>query len=647
MKAVDTLCIYLKKKKQFAAIVLVIIITALFYLPIIKDLSKTVISENDWWRNYYYAGLSRKTVIEYHQLPLRTPFMGGGYPTIGHPMDFSLSPFFLFILIFKEIIGLRITVFLFFIISALGMFYLTRYVLRFSLLGGFFSSLTLILCNWGAYEIVDGNLQKLFYYLFPWLFAFFIKAKESIIFILLSALILSLILLNSGLILPPIFLFLFLFSCLNIVEKKMGYKTKINIFYISILFVIVGLACLLCAVKIVPFLQLYSTKINLPYIPYKNSYSFISVSIKNFGSCLNLDRLWKSLLDPKFRDYSVMYFGYIPIIIFILSFLIYRKEMLRYTILLMIFAIIQFGPNSPIDLFKILWSFRPFKYDMWRLDKYFGFFIPFLICLIGGRFFSIFEKKRKFFQVSALAIIIIGIGNMYWQNRLVFQDMIYEKIPMFRKYDSFFQVEVKKFEIERRLPGYFESKDMRSYQTFWILLQQNIGLTNFILHGTIDIGEHAVSKYVIDPEGLKGECAFVKGYEDISKFDIVDLISSGKANPSYRGEVFPLNEDDEAKMIYFSPNRIEINVKLNTPGKLVINQNYHRSWRTNNGRLTNYRGLLALELSDKGSHIIRLTYLPLDFYVGLLVSVMTCIGIAGYIMHLYKRKAYLRNEKNR
>lgn len=625
-------------KKEYNAIILIIIITALFYYPLIKGFSKTAIDENDWWRNYYYAGISRKTIIDYQQIPLRTPFMSGGYPFIGHPSDFSLSPLFIFILIFGEIMGLKILVFLIFISSALGMFYLTLYVLKYNLLGGIFASLAFILCSWGAYEAVDGNLQKLFYYLFPWLFAFFIKSKQDKRFIVFAIFLLSLILLNNALILLPILLLLFLFSCLESIEIKKGFKAKLNVFYITIFFVIVVVTCLLCAVKILSFLQLYLMKLNQNYSLNENSYAYVSGAVKSFGSCLDLARLNSSLFDPKFRGYSVMYFGYIPAIIFILSILFFGRAMLSHIIILMVFVLIQFGPNSPVDLFKVIWRLHPFGYSLWRLDKYFGFFIPFFIALIGGRFFFIFEGKKKFLPILGLTITIISTANMYWQNRGIFQNMIYEKTPVFKEYDSFFQAEVEKVEIERDLPGYSGFKDIRSYQPFWALLNQNVGSSSMILHGTINIGEYASPKYILETGRLKGDCVYVKGYDNLSKYATVDLISSAIENPLYRGEVFTLNPENETELIYFSPNEIKIRVKIRHPDKVIINQNYHKSWKVNKGRLVNYQGLLGVEFNNIGNYIVELKYQPLDFFVGLCISILTLICLIGYLCYVKKTR---------
>ncbi|MFH1441754.1 MAG: hypothetical protein ABIH18_06950 [Candidatus Omnitrophota bacterium] len=626
---------FLSSKKELLCILLIIIITAMFYLPLLKNIPNTTINENDWWRNYYYAALSKTTILEYHQLPLRTPYLSGGYPFIAHPSNFCLTPFFILILLFGEITGIRLMAFLIFIIGASGMFYLTRHVLKYSLISTMFSSLLFILCNWGAYEAIDGNLEKLFFYLLPWLMAFFIKCKtdkKSIIYLVLT---LSLIFLSNPLILFPILLFLFLFSCLNIITITNKRKINISFFYISIFFITVICSLLVSSVKTLPFLQLFSQKIPSDITPYKDSYTFISASIKGFGACLNLSQLKDSLLDPNFRGYSTMYLGYIPLLIFIIS-IFYSKRVLNYVVIFFIFLLIQFGPNSPIDLFKYLSRLIPFDYSMWRLNKYFGFFPPFLISIISGNFLNELHIKQKFIKFLILLTLIAGITNIFYHSRLLFRDLVYEKIPICKKYPSFFQAEIFKKEEPRDLPGYNGFKDIRSYQPFWILLNQNIGLVNFIQHGIINIGEYAVPKYFIKTGGLKKECVYVENFYDLPKNESVDLTLSGTINPAYKGEIYTLNQKNKTELLYFSPNDIKIKITLKQPDTLIINQNYHKSWKTDNGEIFNYQGLLGIKLNITGSYIINLKYKPLDFFVGLWISIFSITALIIYLINVKK-----------
>ena len=202
-------------------IFLILIFWLLFYLPLIVHINYAFV-DNDWYQSYYYADAFRKSVLEYNQFPLRTPFMGGGYPLIGHPFEISLSPFAILILIFGAVTGSTIIALLFSLLGALGMFYLTKCVLKYNYMGALFSTLVFMLNKWGLNMIAEGNYQKLYYWFLPWILAFFIRSKDNKRFILFSGFILYMVLAQGGLILIPLMLFLFLFACLQGIEIEKG-----------------------------------------------------------------------------------------------------------------------------------------------------------------------------------------------------------------------------------------------------------------------------------------------------------------------------------------------------------------------------------------------------------------------------------------
>ena len=69
---------------------------------------------------------------------------------------------------------------------------------------------------------------------------------------------------------------------------------------------------------------------------------------------------------------------------------------------------------------------------------------------------------------------------------------------------------------------------------------------------------------------------------------------------------------------------------------LIINQNYHPSWRTNAGKLSDRGGLLAVVLDKPGDYMIQLAYVPLEFYRGLVISILSLL-LAYYFM-VYKTR---------
>ena len=170
------------------------------------------------------------------------------------------------------------------------------------------------------------------------------------------------------------------------------------------------------------------------------------------------------------------------------------------------------------------------------------------------------------------------------------------------------------------------------------MLKQNIGVTNFNWKEGVEIKEYAIPNYTLDRWLQKGECVYAKGYENISSYNEIDLVSSGGINPLYKGEAFFTNDKNEARIARFSPNIIDIVFELSSPDKLIINQNYHKSWKTNKGRVINCQGLLAVELTNRGKGSLRLSYMPLDFFAGLFISLTTFFGLIGYLRNIWIRR---------
>ncbi len=50
----------------------------------------------------------RKSLLEYHELPLRSPWFGGGFPTLGDPEDPTLNPLILPTVLFGAVVGLKL-----------------------------------------------------------------------------------------------------------------------------------------------------------------------------------------------------------------------------------------------------------------------------------------------------------------------------------------------------------------------------------------------------------------------------------------------------------------------------------------------------------------------------------------------------------
>ena len=82
--------------------------------------------DNDWLNNRTFDVLARDAVLRHGELPLRSPLLGGGFPTIGHPTDGSWAPTLLAVLLFGDVLGVKINLVLLLLTGAWGMHGLAR-----------------------------------------------------------------------------------------------------------------------------------------------------------------------------------------------------------------------------------------------------------------------------------------------------------------------------------------------------------------------------------------------------------------------------------------------------------------------------------------------------------------------------------------
>lgn len=602
------------RRSELFTILAVLILVILFYFPLFQNIRRGIPSL-DWYGVYPFADFFRTSVLKFHQFPLRSPYFGGGYPLIGHPYDISLNPLSIIVLLCGDIAGTKITIFSILLISALSVFYLTRYLLKYNLLGSFFSSLTFIFCSWGPCQYLESSYEKLYLYLLPLILALFIKSKENKKFIFFSCLPLSMVVLSAGAVFIPIALFLFLFACINMIQIEKGIGIKINLYWPGVFFLVLFVTFFVCMAKILPMFQLLNREdIQFIHFPHEHNYSEVSRMIIDRGRALNLRRLYELLFVKNSYivegdDYLQMYLGYIPVILAGLSFIFYWRKTFNYLILLIIFVVLSFGPNSPLDLFKWLWHANPIIHSIWRPDEFFTFPIFFIITVISGRIFLVLKGRKKLLWFL-VPIVIFSLNNMFWPNRQFLKNRIVEEKIHLNPQERFYQVKIRDTLADKehyQRDGYF-------------YLRQNVGMLDW-LFTNLEIKAGGVPRYLVD----RGDYKYISNSP--AKLEI---------NPFYKGEAFFLDkEENKAEVQYFSPNKIRITVEVKDADKLIINQNYCNSWRTNVGRLFSYNDLLAVTLDKTGSYMVKLTYVPLDFYLGVVVSLVSLT--ASYYFLIYKK----------
>ncbi|NNL68018.1 MAG: hypothetical protein HKP30_17350, partial [Myxococcales bacterium] len=80
----------------------------------------------DWDFALALFEVARKTILEFGELPLWNPWMGGGTTLVGNPLANSFAPSFLPVLVFGTVPGVKIVLLLYTWIAQIGTFRLAR-----------------------------------------------------------------------------------------------------------------------------------------------------------------------------------------------------------------------------------------------------------------------------------------------------------------------------------------------------------------------------------------------------------------------------------------------------------------------------------------------------------------------------------------
>jgi hypothetical protein len=412
------------------------------------------------------------------------------------------------------------------------------------------------------------------------------------------------------------------------VRPLRGNMLTLNFIYILLIALFLG------AVKIVPVLELLS----------RNPRSFMEYSAASRGG-MDILNFFRALLTP--GPYavgneavagpnglgmgSVFYFGYIPVVLFVLSVISCPKRIWRHLTLFAVFLLLSMASNSPVDLFYFLWHL-PIYSSIHEPARYFSFPMIFSFAVITGAVLNTeyFGRIPAKWKKAVYLICFIGVLNMFRANALYydFTAKMQMKAPeRLWGREDFFSV-TRFFGSEKALPeinplylwGEERTREL-GVGLQYFLLRQNIGLINWF--GNITLPEKAVEKYRV-----------IIGYGNYWK----DLRSAPFPlngvfpNDSYRGEAYFNNSPgiNRVKNIEWGVNRISVDIDQTTGDVLIINQNHDPEWRTDKGRLIEKNGLLAVLLDIPSDDRVTLTYLPVTLLIGggvSLVAFLACCFI--------------------
>lgn len=634
--------------KKHALILFYILISLIFTLPIFKNILNWGVW--DWDLDFFYQAVPRTTILEYKQFPLWNPYYNGGTPLLANPQSRFLTPFFLIILLFGEIIGIKILILLHLIIGLLGTYLLARHYKinnhKIKTIPAIFSSFIYMLSTTYSLPIASGMSSFMFYSYIPWIFLYFLKSFKKFNFIFISILFLLLMFLGGGIQLFSLtFTFLAFYSGLLIIFKKHPLKQTLKIFITLIM-----LTCLLGAVKLLPaieFINQYPRKIKT-YSGY--SLNSLYYSLFNRNQSIDADNKFPFKAQGFLDDFSLkiiknnkspgivllssstliriynfadgmsagmnengMYIGLLPFLFFCFGFVKYFKNPPVLALSFIFLVWLSFGSRLPIKSLR-LWDLLTKLpiYNTMRVSQRFRFVFMLILALFAGfglqaviKYLNKKLKNKTLGKIFVLSLLIFVFLDLLTVNSFIFKEAFPIKPIKLEKSKSFYQI--------WRNPKYDKS-GFAGLESDWHKSRSSLYPTFLANIGTV--------------------C----GYEPMP----VPRNALFKDNEKYKSEVYLKNTQGKALITKWTPNRITIQLSSKNNGYLVLNQNYYSGWKIKNSNKTvePVDKLLGVKVTPNDKEI-EFYYLPTSFIIGLIISLATLILLlTSCYKNIFKLKKY-------
>jgi len=553
-------------------ILLFALISTLFLSPILKNIHHW--GRHDWNSVQFYLAVPRQTIIKFHQFPLWNPYYCGGNPLLAHPAPAFLSPFFIFTLIFDVIPSIKLLILIHMIIGLYGIYILSKY-LGLSTYSSYLASFVYTMNSCFTLAISEGHF-RISYAWIPFVFLFYLKSKDDIKNIIPASVFLLLVILSGGH--PIILVFTILFLLTHTIFKTIQ-DGKISNFIALLL--ILALTFSLGAVKFLPTIEYIGEHKRLikkdtsAYTP-EIFYTALLNREQSYGAHHLPGQVWG------WHEYGA-YLGGVVIVLSLFGAVVNLRKMWPLILSGLVFILITFGHNSPVDLWEFMRGLPVIKSFHVPSKIRILFILP--VSIFAGMGLTQVEKRSK---IVALFAVLFVLGNFFLVNSPALE-----------------------------YPFTIAPKDIGWGDEFYHVVEKR-GAQCFgpDLYGIFLSGRGALNCY----EHLRIPAKAMPKYK------------RGILNKGYKGEAFLLNDRGDAMIYYFSPNKVVVNVNATREDTLILNQNFHKGWHVkgSSGVVESTRGLVSTQVTPKDKRV-TFYYLPYSFIIGLILSTIT-IPITAYLL---------------
>jgi len=556
---------------------------------------KSAPKNDDFFLYATQHAIVRDALLHYGRLPLETPAVAGGYPTLENPENPVLNPLVSLSIAFGEVAGLKLIYIFFCVLAGLGVWWLARLSLGLNAAGAFFAAAAFLMSGLFPGKYFGGNMTELPYLTLPLGLHFLLQSRRKKYFRLLVVYGALLALEPKS---APLVVWMFLIACAilwdvipprpnaNLATKAPRHKEKRwGISHPPLTIICLGALCLsllLSAVKLVPVAGFLAKQGGLR----PEGLSGHSSRYEETVSCTPLQLLrrisWPTMLAGKTPLNQSVAIGPVILIAALAAFSLSPRLSIRLGAPALLSFWLACGRGAHPDLFGVLWRHLPLFNLIDKPGKYFGPPAAIFLCLLAGVAVSAIalRLRPKTGRILAAGLLLIAAPfplAVHLQCRKTIEYLPPDFLPHPLPGGGFYQVENR--------AGLDRPLDPRNRAAPYYNYKRGVGTIDAWV--PVDLPRRAIPRYfIVWPEGLP------------------------VPNPAYRGEIEgPPGEKAKGK-IDWEPNRITVALDRPPSETVVINRNYDPDWRCAEGEVVDRDGRLAVIPSGTAGREFRLNYLP-------------------------------------
>lgn len=373
---------------------------------------------HDWLEVAKLDFYARKSLLEWGQLPLWNPLLAGGQPQFSHPSDGSMGPLIIPTLLLGEVLGMKVNIVLVALFGTLGLFFLLRRCLNIGVAAACAAALGYAWSGWLPARVAVGFYESCLVVAWPGLLCLWLMPGERRARRrrwTLGALVLWALAVQLQLALPVLVMLMALLWAAMAVRARLSGEESDREAALGAL-VMLAIAALLGAVKFLPMLHLLGAtdfRQTADYPRHPDAWYF------------SLEQLWYALFhhvpelrvvdadgNPRVQEYMTLMPGMGLLLLCAVGLpAALRRTSTAWPWLLVgvVFGWLSFGPNAPVDGFRLLRQLPLFS-SMRGPLRYFNFPLLLGMCVVAAVGFEVLRTYLEGYLRGSRAGLRPAVG---------------------------------------------------------------------------------------------------------------------------------------------------------------------------------------------------------------------------------------------